>query len=157
MSKSPKNKSVNVHTETGRPYHKSVKLLLDASEKQSIFKMIVFFKKETFDPTSGEVISKEWRTTMFSKDFSFERDMFDGSDKIEYWRKRYRADQYNAFSSLNGYKRLNIFINKVAENGELKMAIIYANKILQQTENGFWPMEICRIEPTVEVPESQEK
>lgn len=108
----------------------------------ALFKMKVYFCR--VDKSTG-VVSK-WEKTLFSNDYQDEIDQFASKEAKQRWKSLLNDHDYNIFKHFNGIKRFWSWINKVHENGDLGMAIIYANQIKEPSRDGTeWPIEIMRI------------
>lgn len=112
---------------------------LQPDEKGSVFKCKIYFvPKEGY---GGQL-------TQWSFDYAHERQMFEGDAQHDFFKKMALKNP-EGFREFNGYQKMLIFMEKLANQGKLKLGIIYLNRVYTQASLGseFMPMELLRLHP----------
>lgn len=114
---------------------------LQPDEKLSLFKCKIYFVPR--EGYGGQL-------TQWSFDYAHERQMFDGDAQHDFFKKMVKKNP-DGFREFNGYRKMVIFMEKLANQGKLKLGIIYLNRVYDQASLGsdFLPMELVRLHPTV--------
>lgn len=112
---------------------------LQPDEKLSVFKCKIYFTPR--EGYSGQL-------TQWSFDYAHERQMFEGDAQHDFFKKMALKNP-EGFREFNGYRKMVIFMEKLANQGKLKLGIIYLNRVYDQASIGsdFMPMELVRLHP----------
>lgn len=114
---------------------KKINKLLNPDREFSLFKTKVYYY-----PVEG----KTGESTYWSHDFMEERRNFEQNQ--EYFESQGQQKKYLVFSSFNGFRKQMDFLNKLHNDGKLKVGIIYLNKVYEQTAGGVgMPMELLKV------------
>lgn len=119
---------------------------LQPNEKTSVFKCKIYFTPR--EGYGGQL-------TQWSFDYAHERQMFEGDAQHDFFKKMALKNP-EGFREFNGYQKMLIFMEKLANQGKLKLGIIYLNRVYAQASLGsnFMPMELIRLHPTESISEN---